>query len=150
MTKISSLKVDPSDMGKFINNFWVAVTLLQGKDEVKQFLKSLLTHTEMIMLSKRLQIAKMLVEGNNYEIIKNYIKVTDQTISRINNLLSEDGSGYLNAVDLLQKYEDKIQKELEESYKLPVFKKYPGFDLPGAVIDVTKDQLVRYKRRNSV
>ena len=137
-------------MGKFINNFWVVITLLQGKDEVKEFLKDLLTHTEMQMLSKRLQIAKMLFEGHNYETIKNYVKVTDQTIARINNLLMEGDKGFTNAIILLQKHENKKQKELEESYRLVSLKKYPENVLPDLIGEEIHELIKRHKRRNSV
>lgn len=150
MTKISRLPIESKDMGKFINNFWVTLTLLQDKDEVKVFLKDLLTHTEMKMLAKRLQIARMLLENVDYRVIRNYVKVTDQTISRINNLLNGDNDGFVKAVYLLQKFEEKRQKELEESYNPSSFKKYPGYKLPDLVIEAAQDELKRYKRRKSV
>ena len=82
MTKVSRIKLDPKHLGFFLNNFWNLITLLENKDQVKSFLKDLLTHTEMKMFAKRIQIAKMLLEGYSYQTIRSYVKVTDSTIAR--------------------------------------------------------------------
>ena len=104
----------------------------------------------MKMLAKRLQIAKMLLENVDYKVIRNYVKVTDQTISRINNLLNGDSEGFVKAISSLQKLEEKRQKELEKSYNPSSFKKYPGYKLPDLLIETAEDELKRYKRRKSV
>ena len=43
MTKVSRWTVDPERMGIFIDNFWNVLTLLDSKDQVKAFLKDLLS-----------------------------------------------------------------------------------------------------------
>lgn len=68
MTKLSRIKVKEEHLGLFINSLWNLITLLENKDQVKNFLKDLLTHTEMKMFAKRTQIAKMLIEGTVIEI----------------------------------------------------------------------------------
>ena len=77
MTKVSRYKLDPEKRNLILNDFWSAVTLLDDKKQISNFFKSLLTHTEMEMVSKRIQIAKMLLNGRSYEEIKRTIKVTD-------------------------------------------------------------------------
>lgn len=46
MTKLSKKLVDPKEMGNYINNFWSALTLMDTKEDVKQLVKDLFTHTE--------------------------------------------------------------------------------------------------------
>lgn len=146
MTKISRIKIDPKHLGFFLNNFWNLITLLENKDQVKNFLKDLLTHTEMKMLAKRIQIAKMLLEGYNYRDIRNYIKVTDPTISKISNILATGGEGLKSAINYLQKIERDIEKE-RMSITPNLKKKYPLYFLPEILIEeVSKKIKVRNKR----
>lgn len=150
MTKLSRYKVDPRHMGWFINNLWDAVTLLENKEEVKRFLKNLLTHTEVKMFAKRLQIVKMLVEGYDYQTIKSYVKVGDETISRINNLLNENGEGIKKAIEYLQKVEEKRRKRLDPGDLEEIVRKYPNYFWPFKVYDLLQEKLKRRKKKKSV
>lgn len=149
MTKISRIKVDPRHLGFFINNFWNLITLLENKDQVKAFLKDLLTHTEMKMFAKRIQIAKMLLEGQKYAVIKSYVKVTDSTISRINNLLENGGEGMKTAIKYLHQIEEEIEKE--RMRVTPNLKnKYPSHFLPETIFDkLVKENKKRIRKRSA-
>lgn len=149
MTKVSRIKVDPRHFGLFLNNFWNLITLLENKEQVKNFLKDLLTHTEMRMLAKRIQIAKMLIEGYSYRDIRNYVKVTDETISKISNKLETAGEGLKMAVQHLQKIEKEIEKErmrITPNLK----KKYPMYFLPEIVINEVGKGLKARRKKKSV
>lgn len=150
MTKISRLTIDPKDMGLFISNFWVTITLLEDKEEVKNFLKDLLSHTEMKMLAKRLQIAKMLLSGYNYVLIKNYVKVTDQTIAKINNLIHSDSGGFEKAINLLTEYEKVKQKKLEQNSSYSLTKKYHTLAIPDEVAAGIKEEIKKHHKRQSI
>lgn len=148
MTKISRFKVDPKHLGFFINNFWSIITLLENKEQVKSFLKDLLTHTEMKMFAKRVQIAKMLLEGYDYRAIRNYVKVTDQTISRINNILETGEGGLRISVSYLQKIEEAVDKEkMRISPNLK--KKYPKYFLPEIIMDEVERKIKTYHKKSS-
>lgn len=149
MTKISRIKVDPKHLGLFINNFWSLVTLLENKDQVKEFLKDLLTHTEMKMFAKRIQIAKMLLEGYDYQNIRNHVKVSDPTIARISNLLSTSGEGLRTAISYLQKIEADIEKE-KMRITPDLKKKYGIYFLPEKLIDAANKKLKSQNKKHSV
>ena len=55
---------------KFLGEFYSMISLLRGRDEVKKFFKDLLTLSEVVMISRRIQIAKMLLDGFDYEEIR--------------------------------------------------------------------------------
>lgn len=149
MTRISRIKVDPQHLLFFLNNFWNLITLLENKDQVKDFLKDLLTHTEMKMFAKRIQIAKMLLEGYNYQAIRKYVKVTDSTIARISNLLEIGGNGLKTAINYLKKIEHEIEKErMRISPNLK--KRYPSYFLPEIIADEIGKKVKAYKKKNSV
>lgn len=148
MTKISRFKVDSRHLGFFINNFWNLVTLLENKDQVASFLKDLLTHTEMKMLAKRIQIAKMLLEGHDYRTIRGYVKVSDATIANINNKLEAGSEGLKTAI----KYFKEVEKEIEdERFRIApdLKKRYGEYFLLDKIIDSTSKQIkVRNKKRS--
>lgn len=149
MTRISRIKVDPQHLHFFLNNFWNLITLLENKDQVKDFLKDLLTHTEMKMFAKRIQIAKMLLEGYNYQAIRKYVKVTDSTIARISNLLEIGGDGLKTSISYLQRIEAEIEKErMRISPNLK--KRYPTYFLPEIIVDEISKKVKNYRKRSSV
>ncbi|MBI2036509.1 hypothetical protein HYT17_02675 [Candidatus Microgenomates bacterium] len=149
MTRISRIRVDPRHMGFFLHNFWNLITLLEDKDQVKNFLKDLLTPTEMKMLAKRIQIAKMLLGEYDYRSIRNYVKVTDTTIAKINNILASNGNGLRIAISELRKIEDEIDKErMQIAPNLK--KKYPTYFLPEIIINEIGKKVKKQKKRSSV
>lgn len=101
MTKVSRKPFSNDKMGSFVEEFWRAVTLLETKDEVRAFFRDILTHTERQMLAKRLQIAKLLYQGADYEYIKKEVGVSDTTIGTVSRWMHEVGDGYRIAVERL-------------------------------------------------
>lgn len=149
MTKISRIKLDPKHLGFFLNNFWNLITLLENKDQVKNFLKDLLTHTEMKMFAKRIQISKMLIEGHSYQTIRKYVKVTDSTIARISNILGAERNGLKIAINYLQKIESEIDKE-RMSMSPNLRNKYPAYFLPEIIVDKISRKIKSKKKKDSV
>lgn len=149
MTKISRFKIDPKRLAFFVNNFWNLITLLENKDQTASFLKDLLTHTEMKMLAKRIQIAKMLLEGFDYKTIKNYVRVTDPTIAKISNKLETGGEGLKDAIIYLQKIEKRMKKE--RMRVAPDLKgKYPSYFLSERIMEELGKNLKKRRKRNSI
>lgn len=110
MTKLSRKPFPDNRMGLFIEEFWRAVTLLETKDEVRAFFRDILTHTERQMLAKRLQIAKLLYQGSDYEFIKKEVGVSDSTIGTVSRWLREVGHGYRIAIERLSASSKKNKK----------------------------------------
>lgn len=149
MTKISRIRVDPRHMSFFLHNFWNLITLLEDKEQVKNFLKDLLTPTEMKMLAKRIQIAKMLIEGHDYRAIRNYVRVTDTTIAKISNILATSNEGLIKAIGFLQKIEARIDKERMQAMP-DLKKKYPIYYLPENIAEAITKGLKNRKKKKSV
>lgn len=113
MPRLSLVPVEAKRMAYFISNLWNTITLIESREEAVLFLKELLTPTEIRMLAKRIQIAKMLQEGYKYEDIRNHVRVTDSTISSVNNQLQYRDGGYIKIIERLIKLEIKRQERLE-------------------------------------
>ena len=137
MTKLSRKNIDPKEMGRYINNFWSALTLMDSKEDVRLLVKDLFTHTEYKMLAKRLQISRLLLDGNNYEAIGKTLSVTPNTISKISNMLSEKGEGVRKAHLKLNQIEEKRlarQKAYTENLSNPFKLKSQRKSLAGVLI----------------
>ncbi|OGD85847.1 hypothetical protein A3B51_03250 [Candidatus Curtissbacteria bacterium RIFCSPLOWO2_01_FULL_41_18] len=150
MTKISRLGPEPKRMNQFIGSFWDAVTLLEERDEVSSFLKDLLTPVEIRMLSKRLQIAKMLNLGYDYQTISTFVRVTPTTISKVNSNLRY-GSGGIDLIirrliKLDRQRQNKFESSLDKRYRVPT----PLIDLTEAGINFTGKTLKRRSKKHSL
>lgn len=149
MTRISRIKTETKQLNQFVNNFINVITLLENKNQVSLFFNDLLTHTELKMLTKRIQIAKMLLEGYDYKAIKGYVKVTDSTISTISNKLENGAKGLKSAILKLQKEERNLDDN--RTNLIPDLKeKYPTYYLPDRIYDGLSKQLTRRKKRKSI
>lgn len=117
MTKLSKKQMDPEKFGNYVNNLWSAFTLMETKEDIRLLFKDLFTHTEYKMFAKRLEIARRLLLEHRYEDIEKELSVTANTISRINNVLYEKGSGYRKAHEKLQKLEEKYLQKQKDTTK---------------------------------
>ena len=77
------------------------ISSLKKKKEVSGFLSDVLTSSERVMVFRRLQIAKMLLEGKTYFEIKKSLNVGVETIRGVRNKLDGGSGGYLNFIKKL-------------------------------------------------
>lgn len=151
MTKISRMPVEVRRMGYFISNLWNAFSLIESRGEAVVFLKELLTPTEIRMMAKRVQIAKMLLEGYRYDDIKAHVRVTNNTIASVNSKLQfENGGGYLKIVERLIKIEQKRQNKLEGKKSIFDPGPYAGRKTTEWLLDKSVQKIQNYVRRKSV
>jgi len=114
---------------KYLGDFYSMVALLKDRNEVKNFLKDLLTLSEIVMISRRIQIARMLLEGYKYQEIRKKLRIGLATISQVEKWLNNGFGGYRETI---KKYKKKYpNKDDFEKYGFPTFshewvrKKYP-------------------------
>lgn len=91
-----------------------ALSVLRSPDEVANALIDLLTPKEVETISKRLKIAEYLINGKEYEFIRNTLKVGYSTIARVNTWLNISGAGF--KVIFSRKKKEKPQITDEEKY----------------------------------
>lgn len=87
-------KLTKKEQEKLLWEFCEAFVAIKKIEEVASFIKDLLGKQEIEMLAKRLKIAKLLLEGKNYDEIYNELKVSYGTIARVNFWLKTSGEGY--------------------------------------------------------
>ena len=99
MGRISKRRIDPEIEDRIFEIFWEYLASLKMPLQIKEFLVSLLSQTEQVMLSKRLAIALLLSKGFNFEEIDETIKVSKSTVGMINRQMLAGVSGYQRAVE---------------------------------------------------
>ena len=152
MSKLS-IYTDPKRLNQFIYRFWNAITLVEDRQESIAFLKDILTPTEIRMLAKRLQIADMLAKGYKYEAIQNYVRVTKQTISSVNNKLNYGEDGLIKILQRLEKIDQEVQNKIEG--KKDILSQPPGLGrMPSDLLDIGLNQitksLIKKRKKDSI
>lgn len=83
---------------------------LKNIDEVKIFLKDILTRSELRMLKRRWHVANLLMQGLDVRSVARKSKTSTQTVSRIKKVFEEGHGGLLLAIKRVSK---TIEKERE-------------------------------------
>lgn len=92
---------------KYLDLLWTSVAAFKSRDEVKNFFKDLLSESESIMLSRRIMIAKCLLDGMTYEEIRSRMKAGHDNIAKVHNWLVRGFGGYEKAVREFNKALDR-------------------------------------------
>ena len=106
MGKFDPYSLSPRERNKVLNEFYSLVASLRTRGQTINFFKDLLTPSEAVMLSRRIQIAKMLLRGDNYEEVKRKLKVGTDTITRVQQWLKDGFGGYMKALEKVIKREE--------------------------------------------
>jgi TrpR-related protein YerC/YecD len=91
-----------------------AILTLKTSDEIKRFLRDLMTETEIEEFSKRLQAAEMLTENIPYSIIVKETGLSSTTVARVAKWLNSSLGGYKTVIKRLH-HHNSIQSRRELS-----------------------------------
>lgn len=84
-----------------LKQFYKAVLLLKDEDECREFFDDVATIKEMLDLSARLEVARMLDSGSVFSEISRETGASSATISRVNKCLTYGNGGYKTVLDRL-------------------------------------------------
>lgn len=101
--KVRPRKLNKDDKIKYFDALYTAIATLKSRDEVKIFLRDLLTESERIMIGRRIIIAQRLLEDKSYAEIKQELSVGVDTIMRVHKWLEDENYGYEETIKKLQK-----------------------------------------------
>lgn len=90
------------------------ISEMKKPEESAKLLTDLLSPQETEMIAKRLEIAKLLIEGKTYEAIRGKLKTGYATIARVNTWLSLSGEGFKLA--FARRYKPSSHPSIEEKY----------------------------------
>ncbi len=133
-------KLSKKERQTLLITFCEALTSIKNKEEAAQFLVDLLSPQELEMVAKRLEIARLLVDGNTYDLIRGKLKVSHNTIARVNTWLTLSGSGFRLIIERTKKKGKKIyEHSFEEKYDpqswYNIKRRYSMYFLPELVIE---------------
>ena len=77
-----------------VDHLFDAILTLENKDECYTFFEDVCTVNELLSISQRYEVAKMLREGKTYLDISNATGASTATISRVNRSLNYGNDGY--------------------------------------------------------
>ena len=124
--KVKYHELSELEKKKYLGDFYTMVSLLKDREEVKNFFKDLLTLSEAVMISRRIQIAKMLLEGYTYDEIRKKLKVGFNNINQVEKWLNNGFGGYRKTIEEYQKkYKDNPKEKIAKPFKMKMMKKYP-------------------------
>lgn len=103
MSRVNPRAVDSKDKMKYLDLLWTSIAQLETRDETKQFFKDLLSESEAIMLARRIEVAKRLLDGESYEKIVADLHVGMETVSKVQRWLVSGFGGYEKAVNGFKK-----------------------------------------------
>ena len=87
---------------KNMRQFYRAVLMLKDEDECRRFFDDVATIKEVIELSARLEVARMLDSGAVFSEISRETGASSATISRVNKCLTYGEGGYKTVIDRMK------------------------------------------------
>ncbi len=129
MAKIKSYQIDPREKYRIINDFFEIIFNLKSKKEIVDFFVGLLTPGEAVMMARRIQVAKMIVEGKGYDEIMKQMKVSCQTVTKIEHWLHDKGEEYNVWITRCLNELNRSNKNKDFKYRTNQLDKYPGHRL---------------------
>lgn len=103
--KVKPRKVNNKEKTKYLDTLYTTIACLNSREEIKLFLRDLLTESERIMLGRRILIAQKLLQDISYDQIIKEMRVGKDTIMRVHRWLEDDVAGYEKTI---QKLETKL------------------------------------------
>ena len=86
-----------------LSQFYKAVLTLENEEECRMFFDDVATIKELLDLSARLEVARMLDSGSVFSEISRETGASSATISRVNKCLEYGEGGYKAVLDKLKK-----------------------------------------------
>ena len=90
-----------------VDHLFDAILSLKDKEESYTFFEDVCTVNELLSISQRYEVAKMLREGHTYLDISNATGASTATISRVNRSLNYGNDGYDMVLERIKKNNTK-------------------------------------------
>jgi len=114
-------KLSKAQKEELISDLVHALVQTKSIEEVILFLQDLITKKEMEILSRRLRVAKLLIDQMTYDQITDDLHVSHATIAKIGAWLAEKGDGFRTIIAKLPK--EKNTKDVEKMFNWNQFKR---------------------------
>ena len=120
MPKVKVYQIDNKERLRIVGELLDVISGIKSRSEMFELLFRLMTPSEVIMLARRLQIAKLLLDENSYEDIRKKLKVSHRTIADVEGWLRENQQ----RASLVRKRLKSIEKESSALHSESMLDKY--------------------------
>ncbi len=118
MARVNIHSISKEERFQIIGEFFDVIAELKGKQDIIDFFIGLLTPSESLMLARRIQIAKLIIEDKNYEEIRLELGVGLRTIQSVHTWLNKKEGAYKKIIErYLEKIKLKNKKREKKSRK---------------------------------
>ncbi|MFC1647008.1 Trp family transcriptional regulator [Patescibacteria group bacterium] len=107
MGRISRRLLNEDVEDRLFEIFWEHLASLSTSGLIREFLESLLSQTEQVMIAKRLAIAVLLSRGYTYQRIDETLKVSKSTVATVDRQIISGAPGFKRAVKQVNKNRQK-------------------------------------------
>ena len=90
------------------DDLFKAVLKLKNIEDCRKFFEDVCTIKEMQDISQRLEVARLLKEGLNYQSVSKQTGASTATISRVNKCLNYGSGGYSLVIDDKEKKYERV------------------------------------------
>ena len=87
---------------QLVDNLLSVLASLDTEDEVYDFLLDLCTVREITEMSQRLEVARLLADGQSYVCVQDVTGASATTISRVSKCLNYGSGGYERALSIIE------------------------------------------------
>ncbi len=145
ITRLEKLSRDQQE--DLISDLLAAFQMIRNPDEVIQFIQDLFTRKEVAFFSKRLRIAKLLLEDKTYEEVVVAVHTSHATVAKVAAWLSQKGEGFRNVIHKLPKRKENVDNSMVSAQWHNLIRRYPRYFWPQLLIREVGKQLDVHKRQ---
>jgi TrpR-related protein YerC/YecD len=95
MAKVKPHTIDPKEKFKAIDSLFNVIVNLKTKKEIVDFFLGLFTASESLMMARRIQVARMLLDGDGFEVIQKKLRVSSQKVHKTDQWLHKGDEKYV-------------------------------------------------------
>ena len=136
-------RLSKKEQDELFLDFVRSISSLRSSIEAANYIKDLLSESEVLMLARRLQIARLLNAGNTYEQVNKITKASYTTVAKVHWWLKLYGDGYRT---VLKRAKNEPKEENLEWKQLK--RKYPMYFWPQILLnEIVKSATHKEKKR---
>jgi TrpR-related protein YerC/YecD len=124
MAKVKPHSIDPKEKYEAVDNLFDVISKLKTKKEVVDFFLGLFTASESLMMARRIQVARMLLDGKSYETIMRKLHVSSQMIHKTDQWLHKGDNKHVAWLKSRLQIEQEDRKTKKLTYE-SMLDKYP-------------------------
>jgi len=121
MTQVSRVPLRQDIWERIFDLFISTLVSIKNKKRLEGFVGNLFSPTERIMFAKRLAAAVMVAKGNDYQTIRQVLRISPPTIAKMSFRVKYEGEGLMPVIeDILRKDATKILwEEIKDLFDVP-------------------------------